>query len=272
MKILFRLITSLAVIGGIASLVIMWREDDFIYYPEREWAVRPEHYGLAAQDLYVQTQDLENLHAWFIRAPSEKAALLFFHGNAGNISHRIGKISPLIAAGASVLLLDYRGYGKSSGHPSEEGLYRDAEAAYQELTVRQKIEPSKIFLFGESIGGAVAIDLAAQHPCAGVILEGTFSSVKDMAAILMPFLPMHFILKSKYDSISKIVGIKSPLLFIHGTDDEIVPYSQGQKLFAAATSPKEFYSIPGAGHNDTYVRAGKTYFEKIIRFIEKNLK
>jgi len=246
----------------------MWRENSFIYFPEKKFDELPRDYGLNAEEVSVLTKDSETLHAWFVKADPEESVLLFFHGNAGNISHRLEKIAPLVQRGISVFLLDYRGYGKSSGEPSEEGLYYDGEASYQKLITEKNVDPSRLFLFGESIGGAVAVQIATQHRCAGVILEATLSSVKDMASTIMPLLPIHLVLKSRFDSLSKIATINTPLLFMHGTEDEIVPYTQGQKLFDAAIEPKEFYSIQGAHHNDTYVLGGEAYYDKILDFIK----
>jgi len=249
-------------------VLVMFMENRFIYFPEKKWDAVPKDYGLTAEDISLVTRDSEKLHAWFIKADPEEAVLLFFHGNAGNVSHRLDKIAPLVRSGISVFLLEYRGYGKSTGKPTEEGLYLDAEASYQELVSNQNVDPSRLFLFGESIGGAVAIQSATQHQYAGIILEATFTSVKDMASTIIPLLPIHMILKSKYDSIAKIDKINTPLLFIQGDRDEIVPYRLGQKLFKAAKEPKAFYSIPGAHHNDTYVRGGQHYYDRILEFIK----
>jgi len=211
------------------------------------------------------------LHGWLYKDDDPIATLLWCHGNAGNISHRLDNLAKLTDLPVNVFIFDYRGYGKSSGSPDEEGVYRDAEAAYDYLVKRDDIDPNRIVLFGRSLGGAVAVDLATKRDCAALILESTFTSAKDMARNAFAGLPLDFVIKSKFNSRRKISRLNLPILFLHGTSDDIVPFRLGRDLFQAANEPKEFVEIPGAGHNDTYIIGGPTYFRQIGDFVSRHL-
>jgi fermentation-respiration switch protein FrsA (DUF1100 family) len=198
--------------------------------------------------------------------------LLWFHGNAGNISYRYDMISQLMALGIDIFIIDYRGYGRSEGSPSEKGLYLDARAAWNYLTAERKIPPERIILLGKSLGGVFAIDLAQQLQAegvkpAGLIVQSSFTSAAEMAAIVLPFYP-RALLRTKMDSISKVRNIECQKLFIHSRVDEIVPFKLGHRLYEAACDPKEFYEVTNADHNSTYISGGRAYFETLRRFIE----
>ncbi|MBN1349257.1 alpha/beta hydrolase [candidate division KSB1 bacterium] len=264
---------TLTLLACIAIFILLIRllEDRFIYYPEKYPAGvwNPEAYGLRVEDCFFQTEDNLTLHGWFVPADSVSAkTLLFFHGNAGNLSHRIDNVRLLRDSGINVFIIDYRGYGRSQGKPSESGLYRDATAARRFLCEKKAVPPENLFIFGRSLGGAVAVELASRHQCAGVILESTFTSAKAMAKQLLPVGPL---LKSKFDSINKIAQITSPILIIHGTADELVPYSHGLELLEKAGSPKYFYKVENAGHNDLIYVGGRAYFERIKIFVESQI-
>lgn len=264
------LLVILSVIG------IRFAEHKMIYYP----MVFPEGYWDTSmfpgqlEDCTIRTEDGLTLHGWFAyQASSEntpRRTLLFLHGNAGNITHRLTNIALLIRGGGlNVCIFDYRGYGKSEGSPSEQGLYADAVAAYNYLLSRADVNPEQIVLFGRSLGGAVAVELATRKPCEKLILESTFMSIKAMASEVVGFLPIHYLLRSQFDSLSKIGKIHVPLLMLHGNQDRIVPFEQGKELFAAANEPKSFYEIQGADHNDTYDVGGDAYFQRLREFIDK---
>jgi hypothetical protein len=244
-------------------------EDNFIYfpakYPEGNWRIKDQ---LPAEDCYFKTRDGLKLHGWFVNSSGAKSTLLWLHGNAGNITHRLDNLVKLHRLGVNVFIIDYRGYGQSQGHPSEQGLYNDAQAAYDYLLQTRRINAQNIYFFGRSLGGAVAIDLALKNSCAGVIAESTFTSLPDIGRELYPFLPVKLVTRERYDSLAKIAKIKVPILILHGDADEIVYIEHGRRLFEAANQPKEFYSIKGAGHNDTYMVGGMAYFEKIREFID----
>jgi fermentation-respiration switch protein FrsA (DUF1100 family) len=170
-----------------------------------------------------------------------------------------------------VFIFDYRGYGKSEGKPNERGLYADAIAAYEYLVSRDDVEKDHIVFFGRSLGGAVAVELATQKPCEKLILESTFTSIKDMTKEMFNGLPVHYIVHTKFDSLTKIEKIRVPLLLIHGNQDTVVPFEQGKRLFNAANEPKHFYEILGADHNDTYEVGGRLYFERLSQFIHNGV-
>lgn len=213
-----------------------------------------------ASDVWLDTRDGVRVHAWFIAREGGRWVTLYLHGNAGNITHRLPHMQEIVAAGSSILILDYRGYGKSSGRPTEEGLYIDSEAAFTHL-LGMGYRANQIIIHGESLGTAVAIDLASRRPCAAVILEAPFTSASDVAGTVLPILGP--LLVRSYNSLSKIGRIEAPKLFMQGDHDEIIPPRLGQALYAAAASPKEFWIVEGAGHNDILETAGARYCQKL---------
>lgn len=257
-------VAVLAFLGLRSGLV----ERRFIYLPDGDLAADPSHFGLAFEDVSFTASDGVQLHGWFV--PGEKGiGWLWFHGNAGNISRRLENLKLIHdELGVSVLLFDYRGYGRSQGTASEEGTYRDAEAALAYLRSREDIDPGKIVLFGRSLGAAVAVELATRHRPYGLVLESPFLSIQDMARRSHPFLPVASLLRTKYDSKAKIQKVEAPVLVLHGDRDEIIPFEAGRRLFEEAKEPKKFHAISGAGHNDTYVVGGKDYFSVLRRFVE----
>ena len=244
----------------------------FLYFPERELAATPSEAGLAYEDVSFTTEDGISLHGWFVPGRGD-VTWLWFHGNAGNISNRLGNLELLHdRLGVNVFLFDYRGYGQSQGTPSEKGLYLDAEAALAYLNSRADVRSDRIVYFGRSLGGAVAVDLAGHQPAYGLILESPFPSVSFVARGAYPFLPAGFvrrILRARYDALSKIAGVTVPVLVLHGDKDDIVPLDGGRLLFEAAREPKQFHVIPGAGHNDTYIVGGEPYFALLASFLER---
>ncbi|MBU1086039.1 MAG: alpha/beta hydrolase [Candidatus Omnitrophica bacterium] len=241
-------------------------ENKSLYYPVLQMENTPAAIGLEYQDLFFNTQDQVRLNAWFIKAKNSKATLIFAHGNGGNISHRLEKIAFLNQLGLNIFMFDYRGYGKSQGVPSERGLYLDIRAAY-EFIKNQKIA-GPLVIYGESLGGAIAIDLAGQSDIVidGLILEGTFTNVQDMARTIYPFLPAVF-LKTKFASIDKISKVKVPKLHLHSQDDDIVPFALGRKLFNAGNNPKKFIALDG-GHNDCFFISQNLVASSIEEFID----
>jgi fermentation-respiration switch protein FrsA (DUF1100 family) len=251
------------------TALLMIFEESFIYFPHKY----PQGiYGDARfiphlQDCWITTEDSVKIHGWFAPADSAIATLVISHGNAGNISYRIPIIRELQRRRFNVLMYDYRGYGRSEGSPDEEGTYRDGRAAFDYALSLPQVNPGSIVLWGTSLGGAVAIDVATQRQAAGLILESTFSSAGDVARTLYPFLPVHLLLRTEFNSIQKIQGINVPLLMMHGAKDSIIPIELGRRLFAAANDPKQFYEIPNADHNDTFLVGGDRYYETVTRFV-----
>ena len=245
-------------------------ERSFIFFPDPRVDVTPEAVGLRYEDVYFATADSVRLNGWFVPRAEAQATLLWFHGNAGNISHRLENIRLLHETiSMHILIFDYRGYGRSEGTVSEEGTYRDAQAALRYLRSKTGLDSEKIIFFGRSLGAAVAADLATRHEPLALILESPFTSIRDMARLALPFLPVGLFLRTRYDTLTKMTQVRVPLLVLHGDADEIVPLEQGRKVFEAAVGSKEFYTIPGAHHNDTYVVGGAPYFEALKSFVDR---
>ena len=243
-------------------------ERKFVYFPERDLVADPAQVGLSFEEVYFVASDGVRLHGWFTPG-REDLTWLWFHGNAGNISHRLENLKLLHdELGVSVFLFDYRGYGRSQGKPSEEGSYRDAQAALTYLRSRGDTDPERIVYFGRSLGAGVAVELATHEPPLALILESSFSSIPALARHLYPFLPIGPLLRTKYDSLAKIGSVEAPLLVLHGDRDEIVPLQAGRSLFEAAPEPKQFHVIQGAGHNDTYRVGGEEYLRVLRQFLD----
>lgn len=240
-----------------------------IYFPMKEIEITPDSFGLAYEEIDLITSGNKKINGWYIPSEKSQYTILFFNGNAGNISHRIEKIYLLHNLGMDVYIFDYRGYGKSEGSPSEQGLYKDAVSIYEYLLKERKIHAGNIVLYGESLGGAVAIDLASKVKVCALITEGTFSSVRDMARVIYPFIPS-IPWWTTYDSVSKIKKIICPKLIIHSIDDDIVPFRLGEKLFNSAADPKKLLKIKGS-HNTAFMDSISEYQKRIGEFLE-NLK
>jgi fermentation-respiration switch protein FrsA (DUF1100 family) len=258
----------LLIIFFIAILYIIYPkiENFFVFYPQSSFDYTPEQFRLNYKDVYFTSEDGERLHGWFFPLKGEYPVILFCHGNAGNISHRLDNIRLLTERNLQVFIFDYRGYGKSSGNPSEMGIYMDGRAAYDYLVDKEQIPKENIVLFGRSLGGAVAMDLALNRNARSIIVESAFESTKAMAKTMFLFNLFSLFLPPNYNNLEKISKISVPKLIIHGEDDEIVPFAMGEKLFEASKQPKYFLSITGAGHNDTYMIGGEKYLEEFTSF------
>jgi fermentation-respiration switch protein FrsA (DUF1100 family) len=247
---LLRALLGLAILYFLLLGGLLLFEDRFIYHPNARggrWLEAPAE--LAAEDVWLTNPDGAHIHAWWCPVEGASGATLFCHGNAGNLSQRSGDIRNIRdGLGQSVLIFDYPGFGKSEGTPSEAGCYAAADAAYAWLT--QRVPAEQIILFGQSLGGGVAVDLAARQHHRGLILFKTFTSVPDVAQFKHPLLPVRFLMHNRFDSIAKIDACRQPLFVVHGDRDQLIPFAQGEQLFAAAPGPaKEFMPLPGAGHN-----------------------
>jgi fermentation-respiration switch protein FrsA (DUF1100 family) len=244
-------------------------ERSFIFFPEKSIQNIPTDVGLSFEDLYISTADGVRINAWYVPYSGANLTLLWFHGNAGNLGHRVDHLRDLHReVGVNVLMIDYREYGRSNGRVSETGTYQDALAAYDYLAKRPELDFSRIVAYGQSLGSAVAVELAVQRPLYGLILEAPFTSIRAMVSFHYPWLPIGGLLSTHYDSLAKIGKVSVPLLILHGDQDEIVPYVQGKKLYEAANPPKQFYTIRGAGHNDTSLVGGIAYFRAIRDFFQ----
>ena len=234
-----------------------------IFYPEKDILGKPSDLGLDFEDITFRMADALRLHGWFVPG-SRRETLLWCHGNAGNIGDRLDLLKLLHdSLDVNIFIFDYRGYGKSQGRPTEDGTYRDAHGALDYLRSRPDVEEDKIVVFGQSLGGAIAVDLACRNKFMGLILEATFTSLVDVFEMPMKAFGM------KYDSYSKIKRVKIPLLMLHGDKDDVVPFESGYTLFKAANEPKKFCAIKGGMHNDNYIVGGEGYFAEIKKFIER---
>ncbi len=238
-----------------------------IFYPDPFLIQGPTDYGLDFRDIWFQAEDGVRLHGWMVPAPEPVGLLLFCHGNAGNISHRLDNVFRLHQAGISVFIFDYRAYGRSEGRITEKGLYLDSEAAYGIARDEAEAQHAKLVVFGRSLGGIAATHIASVNPCNGVILESTFTHLGALAGEHFPLPMMNGLLRNRFNSVAKMEKVKAPKLFFHGDRDEIVPFRYGRELYESAPEPKEFVTLNGAGHNDTYIVGGNEYFEKLRNFI-----
>ena len=234
------------------TLILFLFQSFLVYFPTKGLITTPAAIGLDYEPVQFETADGLKLSGWFVPAENSANVLLFFHGNAGNISHRLASIEQFHRLGLNVLIIDYRGYGQSEGRPSEAGTYLDAEAAWRYLVDTKGYRPEQIIIFGRSLGGAVAAWLAQQHPPRALILESTFTSVPDMGARQFPFLPVRTLARINYNTQARLPHIQVPLLIAHSPADEVIPYSHGRQLFEVANEPKEFLQLRG-GHNEGFI-------------------
>lgn len=261
---------ALGVLIG-ATLFLVFSEKRLIYYPAAEVEVTPKALGLPFEEVWIDVDPGVRLQGWLIKAAKEPgvATVLFSHGNAGNISDRLDRVLRLRELGADFLLYDYRGYGRSTGSPDEEGTYRDGRAAYDYLVRTRGVDPGHLVLMGESLGCAISIQLAIERKAAGLVIEAPFASIAHMANAIYPFLPLGSFIRTRYENVKKIPRLKMPLLVVQGTRDEVIPVAQGRLVFDAAPQPKQYLAIEGAHHNDVYVIGGDAYRKALSEFIAR---
>ena len=270
MRMLLNLLIMLAVAYLGVVLLVYFGQSRLVYFPEKPLSLTPGAIGLDYTSVNITTRDGETLHGWWMSVPNAKGTVLFFHGNAGNISHRINYLAMFKRLGYNTLLFDYRGYGQSSGVPSESGTYLDAQAAWRYLTEIRGIAPARIVVFGESLGGAVAAWLAAQEKPGLLALASTFTSVPDLAAKLYPFLPVRWISRFDYDTRKSLQSVTCPVFIAHSPQDEIIPFEHGQQLFQAAPEPKQFLTLEG-GHNIGFIFMQPAWIKSLGAFMDENL-
>ncbi len=272
---LWNILMTIAIGYGVIVALLAVFQSHLVYFPGtgREFMATPQAIGLAYESVELRTEDGETLHGWWVPAPgggkAARGTILFFHGNAGNISHRLDYLQMFGRLGYATLAIDYRGYGQSTGSPSEEGTYQDALAAWRWLTQTRGIKPKEIVVSGESLGGAVASWLAARNAPRALVLLSTFTSVPDLAAKIYPLLPVRFISRFSYDSLANLREIKAPVFIAHSPDDEIVPFEHGQALFAAAGEPKQFLELRG-GHNEGFIFAREDWVGALDAFLKRH--
>lgn len=265
--------TIAAIVGGgyiLFTILLYMMQSRFIYIPDREVTANPGALGLEFENVNIAVSDTVSLNGWYIPAQNERAVLLFCHGNAGNISNRLESIGLFHNLELSIFIFDYRGYGRSSGKPTEEGTHLDAVAAWHWLTDHKGYEPNQIIIFGRSLGGAVAARLASETDPRALIIESAFTSIDDMASKLYPYMPVRMIGRFHYATIDYIKMVKCPVLVIHSMNDELVPYEHGRRIYEAAGQPKKFFVISG-GHNRGFMDNSSQYSLEINSFLHKCL-
>jgi len=269
------LLWPIVIISGfflIFGIYLYFSQHKMVFFPSKDLILTPDQIGLEYEDLYFESGDKEKINAWFLPASDtteNNKVVLFCHGNAGNISHRMETVEYILGLSASIMLFDYRGFGKSVGAPGEEEVYQDALVCYNWLIDKKNFSPDQIIIFGRSLGGAVAVDLASKVPCGGVIVESSFTSAKDMAKVMIPMFPINLILKYKLNSIDKISNVKCPVLVTHSTEDDMIPYKMGEELFNAAGKPRKFIILSG-NHNERYYFNDSNYRNALIEMINGN--
>ena len=249
-------------------------DKQLVFFPDREVLSTPGDAGLVYEDVTFTASDGVKLHGWFVPGDG-KRVIIWFHGNAGNIGHRVENLVLMREQlRVSVFLFDYRGYGNSEGAPSEQGLYLDAEAALEYTKTRSGLEADEgIVYFGRSLGAAVAVELATRYPPRALVLESPFTSIQGMAQKLHPvvskLVPLGLVVQSRFDALAKIGQVRTPVMVLHGDQDDMIPIEMGRELFEAANEPKAFYAIRGASHNDTYAVGGVPYFDALRAFVNR---
>ncbi len=275
-----RPLRGIAAVLGIGVLVYaaaaLWLyafQARLVYLPElpsRQVQATPADVGLAFEPVALATGDGETLAGWFVPAPQARGTLLYLHGNGGNIGHRVDRVAVFQRLGLNTLIVDYRGYGASSGEPSEAGTYRDALAAWDHLTRVRGESPARIVVFGESLGGSIAAWLAARRPPAALVVYASFTSAPELARSLYPMFPAAWLTRFRYDTRAALGHVAAPVLILHSPDDEIVPFSHGEALFAAARGPKKLVELRG-GHLDADVLGRAIYVREIGAFLQRVL-
>ncbi len=272
----FGLVVAIAYLA--ACLYLYFQQTRFIFFPSSAIEVTPKAFNLKYQEVWIPVTaasgKVEKIHGWWIPAAKPNAkVLLYLHGNGVNIGANAAHADRFHRMGFAVLIIDYRGYGLSEGSfPNETSVYLDAATAWNYLVKQRQIQPSDIFIYGHSLGGAIAINLAVQQPkAAGLIVESSFSSIQNVVNLRNQFrlFPVSFILNQRFDSISKVKNLRIPVLFIHGTDDFVVPVTMSEQLYATAPEPKQLLIVPNAGHNDVAEVAGWQYFKTVQKFVRQ---
>ena len=268
-----KLILTIALFYSAAMIAIYFAQSSFIYLPNmptRNIEASPDDINLSYENIYLSTKDQVKIHAWYIPGNTNNKTILFMHGNAGNISHRLETIQIYHQLGFNFLIFDYRGFGNSSGSPSEKGTYLDAKAAWDYLINEKNTEPEDIIIVGRSLGGGVASEMAKHSKPAMLVLESTFISMQKISQEHYPFMPTNLIVKHRYDTINKLSDIECPVVVIHSKDDEVVPFSHGKLLYKSANKPKSFIELRG-GHGNGFMLSKMDYISGLKNAFESML-
>jgi len=247
-------------------LYLYFNQGRMVFMPIKELVLTPDVMDIPYRDIYIPITDNEKIHAWYFPDGESKKAVLFCHGNAGNISHRMETVEFLKGYRVNVLLFDYRGYGLSDGSPTETGVYLDTRAAFDWLVNDRGYKPEDIVVFGRSLGGAAAVDLAANTVCGGLVVESSFTSAYEIGKAMFPYFPVRYLLRFRFDSVNKIKEVSCPVIIMHSPDDEMIPFEMGRKIFEAAREPKSFVELRG-GHNSSEYFENTAYREALQNII-----
>ena len=258
------LVILLAVAAGVFWLV-RYLETTAVFFPGKTVSLNPSRMGLPYEDVYLTTSDGVRINAWFLKNPKANSTLIFAHGNAGNMGDRLIKVKFFYELGLNVLIFDYRGYGNSEGSPTEKGVYLDAQAAYDYLKSRGDVDMARVIVYGASLGGIVATDLASMRPVSLLIVDSSITSAREAARLFYPYLPA-FLMRIQFDSLSKVKQLAMPKLFMHSPDDTVIPYAMGRRLFEAAAQPKEFITTSG-GHNEVQIASDHPTIEALKAYL-----
>lgn len=271
MKTLVSLAALVVLAYAALILVVFFLQERLLYFPQmgRDVATTPNAVGLKYEDVWLESAPGVKIHGWFVAHPSAKGTVIFFHGNAGSIGLRLDWLQMFHELGYATLIVDYRGYGRSSGKPSEQGTYEDASAAWEHVTRVRGVAPKEVVIAGDSLGAAVATELAARTSPRALVIQSTFTSVPDLAAEHYRFLPVRWISRFDYDTLSRIAHVSAPVLVAHSPMDELIPFHHGQALYAKAREPKRFVELAG-GHNEGYIFARRAWIDALAEFLRRS--
>lgn len=255
-------------IYALLCLAIFAFQPRLVYFPVKALAATPAAIGLAYEDVLLKGANGTGVHGWYLPGRADARILLFLHGNAGNISHRLDSLRLFNELGLNVLIIDYSGFGQSGGTPGERQTYEDARLAWQYLTDTRGVAAERIVIFGRSLGGGVATWLATQATPGGLILESSFTSVPALARKYYPMFPMRWLARIRYDNASRLPAVSCPVLIVHSRDDELIPFAHGRALFDLARDPKRFLEMRG-DHNAAFMQSGQHYRDGLARFISQ---
>lgn len=263
------LAAAVAIYSAAAALAWLFQRH-LVHHPRRNLRQTPRDIDAAFEDLRLTTEDGVRIHAWYVPCETARATVLFCHGNGGNIGDRLETLRLFRSLELNALIFDYRGYGESEGVPDEAGTYRDAERCWRHLVDERGLVTEPIFLFGRSLGAAVAVDLATRVTCAGLVLESPFTSLPDVGKKHYPWLPVSLFSRSRYASLEKIGSVSCPVLIAHSPDDDVIPFSHGERLHEAARPPKYFVRLTGT-HKTGFILSGQSYERALRAFVLKCL-
>lgn len=261
------LVAILILLYAVWGLALLFLQPKMLYRPTREVSLTPAHAGLSYEEVEFRSADGVQLVGWLVPARAAPFTLLLCHGNGGNLMHTLDTLKLFHRLGLSCFAFDYRGYGRSAGRPTEAGTYLDARAAYDWLTSEKEVPANQILLLGRSLGGSIATHLAGRVPVAGLVIESAFTSFVDIARQFYPYLPVRWFVRFRYDTLADVKQVRCPVMVVHSRDDELVPFTHGHRLLAAAQEPKRFVEI-GGSHNEGFLLSSDVYEKAWLQWLQ----